>query len=462
MDFHRQRRHLIFQLLPLFFLAVAITIGAANIKTIREFLIGALGQDANITIAVDRPLGPMTYPWRNLAQGGEDKNWRIQPIASQVRAINPEYIRLDHIYDFYDIVGKENGRLTFNFSKLDIILDDIKAVGATPYISLSYTPPILAPNGDITAPPNMNEWQIVIQKTIEHISGTRNTPNVYYEVWNEPDLFGGYKTYGSRNYLTLYQYAAQGAKRAVVRQPYKFGGPAITALYKNWVDNVVKLAVENDLPLDFFSWHRYSRDIDVFRQDIALIRQWLAPYPTKTSIELHISEWGHDSKNDPGYDNNFGAIHTIAVSTELIGSIDRAFVFEVQDGKDPGGNIRWGRWGVIDSAGVAKPRYSALRFLDRLRGERLQLLGRGTWVKGAATRDGNDYLAILANYDPAGRNVETTPVTWTGVQPGNFELEQQYFGGQTIRRQLATTSSELRIDVPMGVNSAVFLRLRQL
>ncbi len=463
MNFTQQRRHLLFQILPLFFLVLTIVFGTLHFKTIRQFLIGALGQEANIQINTQTTLGPMEYPWRNFAQGGENKEWRIQPISSQVRALNPQYIRLDHIYDFYDIVQKDGGNLRFDFTKLTTIINDIRATGATPYIALSYTPPALAVGGDITAPPqNWNDWQLTVQRTIEHVSGTMNIPNVYYEVWNEPDLFGGYKTYGDKNYLTMYRYAAMGAKNARPTQPYKFGGPAITALYKNWVDSLIKQSIDENLPLDFFSWHRYDRDIDVFRSDISSVRNWLAAYPQKQNIELHITEWGHDSKNDPGYDGQFGAIHTIAVSTELTGHIDRAFVFEIQDGKDPAGNTRWGRWGLIDSANQSKPRYSALRFLDRLTGDRVQLLGKGTWVKGAASKSGNEIFTVLANYDPAGRHIETVPVTWKNLTPGSFELEQQYFGGNSTKKNLATTSAELRVDIPMPVNSAVFLRLRPL
>lgn len=463
MDYRANRRHLLFQLLPVFFLLVVIVAATANRKAIRQALIGALGQNATISINTQSSLGPMLYPWHNLSQGGESKDWRIAPISNQVRSLRPEYIRLDHLYDFYDIVHKDSSGLKFDFARLDVMLSDIRATGATPYLSLSYIPPSLAVNGDITAPPvSWSEWQTVVQKTIEHVSGTLGIPNVYYEVWNEPDLFGNYKTYGERNYLTMYQYAAQGAKNANVSQRFKIGGPAITALYRNWVDSIVSMSVQQNLPLDFFSWHRYNEDVDVFRSDISQVRQWLAPYPSKSNIELHITEWGHTPTNDQGYDDQFGAIHTIAVSTELIGNIDKAFAFEIQDGKDPAGNVRWGRWGLIDSNGQAKPRYSALQFLDRLAGNRLQLLGRGTWVKGAASRDGNDILTILANYDPARKHFETVPVTWTNISPGSYELTQQIFGAQARVQQIATTGSTLRVDIPMSVNSAVFLRLRPL
>lgn len=458
----KPKRSLIFQLLPLLFVLITIIVATLNFKTIRLLLIGALGEEANIVVNTQAVLGQMPFPWRNLAQGGESKDWRLQPLSSQVRALKTQYVRLDHIYDFYDIVSKNGGNLSFNFSKMDVIVADILAAGAKPYIALSYIPPALSVNGDITAPPaNWNEWQLVVQRTIERYSGSMGIDGVYYEVWNEPDLFGNYKTYGKRNYLDLYRYSARGALAARNVKAFRIGGPAITALYKNWVDNLMLMVTEENLPLDFFSWHRYSRDLDQFRSDIAQVREWLSPYARGANIELHITEWGHDSKNDPGYDNNFSAIHTIAVATELVGNIDKAFTFEIQDGKDPAGQARWGRWGIIDANNQPKARYNALRFLDKIGVQRLQLLGRGTWVKGLAGRDGEDTTVILANYDPFGRHGETTPVTFNDIAPGAYEVTQQAFTGAINRQEIATTEAALRITVPMRANSAVFVRLHR-
>ncbi len=456
-------RHILRQLLPLLFVLVVIILATLNFKTIRLFLIGALGENANIVVDTTSDLGPMPYPWHNLAQGGENKDWRLAPLASQVKALNTQYVRLDHIYDFYDIVRGGPGNLSFDFTKFDVIIRDILSSGAKPYIALSYTPPVISVNGDITAPPaNWTDWQVVVQRTIEHVSGTMGIEGVYYEVWNEPDLFGNYKTYGGRNYLDLYRYAARGALAAHGVKAYRFGGPAITALYKNWVDGMLTMVTNENLPLDFFSWHRYSREIDQYRRDIAQVREWLAPYPRGQNLELQITEWGHDSKNDTGYDNSYSAAHTIAVATELAGNIDKAFVFEVQDGKDPAGQVRWGRWGLFDSNNQAKPRYSALRFLDKIGATRIQLLGRGTWVKGIAGKDGLDTTIILANFDPLSRHNEITPVTFTNIVPGSYQVDKQTLAGVVTHQQVATTEAKLQIQVPMSANSAVFVRLHPL
>lgn len=455
---------LIWRFVDLVIISLAVFFGVRGLPVVREYLSRANSEPANIIINTQAVIGPLPRPWRNLAQGGEDHGWRLQPLVSQVRALNPQYIRIDHIYDFYDIVGGSPGNLTFDFSKLDGLLDDIKATGAVPYISLSYMPPAIS-SGDIVSPPKRYEdWQLVVQRTIEHISGTRGTRDVYYEVWNEPDLFGDWKYYGERNYLTLYEYAARGAQNARVGQPFKIGGPASTALYKNWFDALAKHAIQNNLRLDFFSWHRYDTDLNRYRQDMFEVQNWLQAYPQLgPTLEFHITEWGHDSKNNAGYDNSFGAAHTAAGAIEMVGIIDHAFVFEVQDGKDPAGKTQWGRWGLFthkDVGAQPKPRYRVLTMLEQLGPERVQLLGKGSYVKGVATKiSDQSFQVMLANYDPWAKNVEAVPVRFDNLQAGSYKITKTFLNKQKEITTKETVEGTLQFPVLLGVSEVALVQI---
>lgn len=452
-------------------LVLTVLIGASlllavrNLGVVTDLLPHASIEPANIIVDTAAILGTFDRPWQHLAQGGEGHDWRLQPIAAQVRALNPSYIRLDHIFDFYDIVSGTPGNIQFNFSKFDLILSDIQSVGAKPYIALSYMTPSLAEGGELTGPPvRYEDWQLMVQKTIEHVSGTRGMSDVYYEVWNEPDLFGGWKYHGSRNYLTLYTYAARGAAAARVSQPFKIGGPAITALYKNWFDALMKHVQDNKLKFDFFSWHRYDTDIDVFKKDMFEVRQWIAKYPQlEPTVEFHITEWGHDSKNNAGYDGLQSAAHTVAGAIEMIGVVNRAFVFEIQDGKDPAGQAKWGRWGLFthaDFGAQAKPRYHALKLLENMGPERLQLLGKGSYVKAFAARKGpQHWQVILSNYDPRGKNTETVPVTFKNLPVGTYTARITYVSKAAQTKTVTTQSSDLQIAVPLGVYEVALVEL---
>lgn len=462
----KQHKRAVLHLVLMVGLLVVVIASVAQLGQVREFFGQATYIPAQIYVDTQAVLGPMPRPWRHLAQGGESHEWRIQPISQQVALLKPTYIRIDHIYDFYDIVSGSPGALTLDFSKLDLLLNDMKAVGATPYIALSYMPPAMSKSDIVDAPVHYSDWQYLVQKTIEHISGTRGFSDVYYEVWNEPDLFGGWKYYGNKNYLDLYGAAARGATNARGVNAFKIGGPATTALYANWITALLDYTSANNLRIDFVSWHRYTYDLDQFKIDIHQARSWVQAYPQYDGVlEYHISEWGHNSENDAGYDGRLSAAHTVAGAISMVGVLDKAFIFEIQDGSDPAGSAYWGRWGMLtaqDHGSTAKPRYRAIRMLDRIANQRLQLLGQGSMVKGLAARtDDGAIQTVLANYDARGRNFENVPITYQNITPGDYLLELEFLSGKIQSVNTATTEAMLQVSVPIEANDVVIATLKQ-
>jgi len=464
----KRRRQSILRVFLLLLLSGTVLLAISQLQVVREFFGQAGGLPANLIVDNRVVLGSMPRPWRNLAQGGEDHDWRLGPLTGQVASLHPQYIRLDHIYDFYDIVQGQPGNLTFNWSKFDLVIDDILAAGAKPYISLSYMPPAIS-SGDILAPPqNWSDWQLVVQKTIEHLSGSRGIADVYYEVWNEPDLFGGYKYYGDKNYLNLYRYASAGAQRASSSvRPFKLGGPAITALYKSWFDAWAKACVDNQWRCDFFSWHRYSTDLDQYAKDMAEAESWLQQYPAlEPTLELHITEWGFDSENHAGYDSAYGAAHTVAAAIAMMNRVEMAFTFEIQDGKDPNGQANWGRWGLFthnDFGANAKARFRALKLLDSIPDQRLSIVGNGSWVKALAARDNDGSIKlIMANFDPKGQHSETVPLTLQHVEAGNYQLDVEYLSGRRMSNVLSVENDTLITQIVLGVNEVAKVTVRKI
>ena len=108
----------------------------------------------------------------------------------QVAEVKTQYVRIDHIYDGFNVVNREDGNLKFDWTGLDRIVDKIRATGATPFLSLSYMPLAISKGDIVDEPKDWNEWALTVQRTIEYYSGEKGIANVYYEVWNEPDLFG--------------------------------------------------------------------------------------------------------------------------------------------------------------------------------------------------------------------------------------------------------------------------------
>ena len=354
----------------------------------------------------------------------------LEPIVVKAKPLKAQYVRLDHIFDFY------------TEGELDLTIRDIGAMGAKPFISIS----------DVNPPSDWGVWEGKVQSLVQHISGKNglNITDVYYEVWNEPDLFGGYKIGGNPSYLDLYAHTVAAASRATNVNPFKIGGPATTALYKNWFDGLLKFASNAKLRLDFFSWHRYSKDLGVFEKDVADVKGWLAAYPDYSGAELLITEMGPNSENDPVYDNGFGAIHAIATNTVLEGKVTRAFNFELKDG--PGEKQDWGRWGLFThekfGEPVAKPRVSAFTFLNQMLGARINVAGEGSWVKAFGKKSGDLVKLLVVNYDINGTHTEAVPMKFINLKYSqnkiykNFTFKRTDYGGAKRETLIATDSAE--------------------
>jgi len=441
-------------------LAISLDLGSKVSRLFSE----ATGKKAEIVVEADKEIGPVPRLWNNFSQGGESHDGMLTAAIKPMQALSPGYVRLDHIYDFYDVVKKEDGRLKFNWTKLDREVEAILKMGAKPFLALSYMPPALG--SDVTGKPDSwDQWQEVVKTTIEHYSGknNKNIDKVYYEVWNEPDLFGSWKTAGDKNYLEMYRQTAMAANKAANVQSFKLGGPATTGMYRNWIEAMFKMVNEENLRFDFVSWHRYSLSSEQYKKDVEELSSLLETYPRLALKEKIVSEWGLDAENNPGYDDNLGAAHTLASVLEMIGSVSKAFSFEIKDGLSPENKTFWGRFGMIsheDTGLVLKPRYQAYRWLNGLGETRLYLSGEGSWVKAVAAKKADELQIFLVNYDPANSHQEAVPVVIKNLRSGSYEVIKENFNGQTQKTRVKINSGTWAGQVIMPANEMVKLTVR--
>lgn len=451
------------KIITLLFFIASLPFLILAVQNAQRYLSQAEEVPANIKVETKTSLGPLPQVWRALAQGGEERGQRLSNLTSAISPLAPRYLRIDHLYDFYDVVSKDsNGKLFFDFSRLDQVVNDILSIGAKPFLSLSYMPPAIS-QGDITdLPLNWLDWQEVVQKTIEHYSGKteQNITDVIYEVWNEPDLFGQWKMAGEKDYRLLYLYASRGAAQASNINAFKIGGPATTSFYKNWLEEFIKYVYQRGLRLDFFSWHKYAFSPTAFIEDINFIDSLLTRHGGSYLLPKYITEWGSIPENSTVHDTNFDAAHTVAVLRQIFDRVDLAFAFEMKDGRSPTGERFWGRWGLLthESTGlVKKPRYFALALLAKMTGERLKTDGEGTFVSGFAAKDGQNIRLILTNFDQQGRHSESVPITFTGLEPGEYLLRQTGLDGKTTVSEETVSADSLTKIIFLPANSVVLL-----
>jgi len=114
---------------------------------------------------------------------------------------------------------------------------------------------------------------------------------VYWEVWNEPDL-GGFWNGTADQYYEMYHITADTMKNW--NSSLKIGGPCTSSVTNvNYTEGFLQYVKDHDVPLDFFSWHRYaSTPFDMYNAS-RHVRQLLDSYgfPDAESIN---TEWNLD------------------------------------------------------------------------------------------------------------------------------------------------------------------------
>lgn len=446
------------------FLLVLIPLISFLAGETKNYLTKATPRKANIVIDAKKIIGPLPYNWKALAQGGEEQGVRmLKNVVSQILALYPRYIRIDHIYDFYNVVNRDNkGSLILNWSQLDETVCDIFHTGAKPFFSLGYMPPALSSDGSlISSPKDWQEWAFLVQKTIERYSGKSTRlcgqvtgqffDEIYYEVWNEPDYetFGRWSIYGGKkDYRLLYFYSSIGASRSLNVYRFFLGGPATTAAYKNWFQNLLRFIKTNNLRIDFLSWHHYSKNPNDFYNDLVNINNWLSTeeFSQYRSLPKIISEWGYDSEPNPVAETDIGASHTIASIRDLIEQkLEMAFAFEIKDGLTP-------KWGILSYTGKKKPRYHALKLLNLLGRYQIEVKGEGTFVRAIATNWQNKIAVILVNYDKENKNTELVPLRLINLEPGQYTITALNLTGK-ISQNNVVINNQFQKKILMTPNS---------
>lgn len=109
-------------------------------------------------------------------------------------------------------------------------------------------------------PQNMSKWAEVCKHVVMHYNDGWADGfyyNIlYWEIWNEPDL-SGFWNGTTEQYFNLYQETAVTLKE--YDSTLKIGGPCTSSIFnKNFTTRFLSFVKENQIPLDFYSWHMYA------------------------------------------------------------------------------------------------------------------------------------------------------------------------------------------------------------
>ena len=281
----------------------------------------------------------------------------------------------------------------FSFELSDEYAKMILASGSLPYWAYGYNPYPLQENDDYRSQPSdLVKWQEYLKILAAHFKEEKIRIG-YHEIWNEPDCFDLFYKGTLEDYCELYKYGATGIREgnpdAVV------GGPSTAWVmdpgtrYTDFL-NYVKA---NELPLDFFSMHRYGKD---YMNQINFVRQTLENAGAEFSTtSIHVNEINaalHPWPYGGDCDHYALAADILTILDDLSAQNDVETVSWAQfleSGVDA--------LGVVDKDGHKKASYNAFEIWARMPVDRCSLDKETDTVRGMASADTGRAGVVLWN-----------------------------------------------------------------
>jgi hypothetical protein len=318
-------------------------------------------------------------------------------------------------------------KLLANYEK---IIKRITDSGGTVILNIFGTPAGLGEVLDKKSPPrDLKKFKQNIKDIIRQLSCEKRY-NIWYEVWNAPDLesfFLGRK----QDYLNLYRVVAESVKELEEETKIHIpvGGPSTSWWFQNVEGNtaitpersliyeLIRFCAQRHLPLDFISWHGFSTSPRVEKErtiynnnSVSLIRDWLSYFDFNRDTFLIIDEWNFDSGANILAErrerSNVSASYLLSRIINMYqAGIDRQIYFCLEDFKNNTENLTRdvGVFAFDQDSPARNPKvtYNLFRMLSCLGNEMLTPQGQDDFLGVIATKDPSGYAIILYNYiDP--------------------------------------------------------------
>jgi xylan 1,4-beta-xylosidase len=462
-------------------------------------------QDAPISIRIDaaRPVGAMTTMWGFF--GYDEPNYTYmkdgRKLLSELAALGPGpvFVRTHNLLTTGDGTpalkwGSTNaytedadGRPKYDWRIVDRIFDAFVERRMKPIVEIGFMPQALstkpvpyrhdwAPGLDYnriytgwTYPPkDYDKWRELVFQWARHAVeryGRREVESWYWEVWNEPDI--GYWHGTAEEYLKLYDYAADGLKRALPAA--RVGGPTVTGPNGARTQQILRSFLEHCLrgtnyatgatgaPLDYVSFHAKGapRVVDghvrmsISNQLKAISNGFeiVASFPELREIPIIIGESDPEGcaacsvRTNPENAYRNGTMYSSYTAAQLARTFELADLHKV----NLRGSVTWAFEfedqpyfaGFRDLAtnGLDKPVLNVFRMLGMMRGDRLQVESAGAvplqsirdaGVRGSpdihalASREGRELSVLVWNYhdDDVPGPAANVELTFEGVPDG--------------------------------------------
>ena len=194
----------------------------------------------------------------------------------------------------------------YDFRETDLYIKTLIDSGSEPFYRLGQTiENQTAAKYNIYPPKDYKKWARICEHIIRHYNeGWADGFHYgikYWEIWNEADLdqsSGRWKTdprtWGGpiEEFHKFYAVAAKHLKKCF--PGLKIGGPSYCRIQgvKTYFPQFFEYMRDNQVPIDFVSWHKYGAEPSVYLMEAGIIRGWMKEYGY-SDAELILNEWNY-------------------------------------------------------------------------------------------------------------------------------------------------------------------------
>ena len=351
-----------------------ISIDLNNVK-------GVLPQSSNLCVGAGRANEGLRADWQRQLKMAHDE-------------CGFKYIRFHGLLsDDMGVYFEDKGKSVYNWQYIDELFDFLLRIKMKPFVEVGFMPGGLASGnntifwwrGNVTPPRDYQKWDDLIKATVKHWVeryGEAEVASWYFEIWNEPNLKGGFFTGDQQDYFKLYRETALAIKS--VSNKFRVGGPATAG--NAWIADMINFCQKESAPIDFISTHDYGvkqgfldangqggtvldRDRNVISNHMKGTRKTIQS-SALPNLQLHYTEWSASySPADPIHDSYHEAayiLNTIKQAAPYVNSMSYWTFTDIFEEAGPRSTPFHGGFGLINYQGLKKPAYYAFKYLNQL------------------------------------------------------------------------------------------------
>ena len=382
-----------------------------------------------------------------------------------------EFVDIPCIFRNFD--ADETREENYNFALTDVYLEKCMEVGCEPLFRLGVSIEHAPVKRHVFPPKDFFKWARICEHIIRHYTeGWANgyTWNIrYWEIWKEADncARGGTNMWCGtpEQFYELYCVSAVHLKKCFPH--LKIGGCGYTRGVNSFTEEFFQYITSRPepVPLDFYSWHRYTADIENIVTESAKVDGLLAKYGY-TDTENVFDEWNYmrDWKDQADsyivLKNHVGAAFCAGVlcSMQTKTSIHLAAYFEADVVKEWCGIFTVDKMGIgAQKATVAplKPYYAFEAFNELYTmGSEKKVYCDSDTLCAAAASDGERAGLLISNYSDEDTELE---LSLSGIPEGMLEIRLTDEHRDFEKIMSLASAGTLRLHFPLSKNAFVYI-----